>query len=129
MVALALVGFGLVRPGSVVRAHSTLFPTRAWTSDQGKALVEQGRALEQTISRQSSLVRALAASLEQDRLLAKELGGHSLRPGRVLPERALVVSRFPLSGGREIRIYTSLLPEGDDVVKRNVLLTSEGGAW
>lgn len=128
MAALALVGFGLVQPALVARAHYNLFSTRKWISDQGKALPEQGKILEQTINQENLLARTVAASLEQDRLLASELGGHSIKSDIVLPERAVVISCFPLSGGREIQIYTSLLPK-DDYVRSNLLLTSEGGAW
>ncbi len=128
IVALGLVGFGLAQPRPFIRAHYALFTTQAMGSGPDFALVESGAPSGELLTAGSPLARTVAASLQRDSELAARLGGRGVRQASLAPEVAYVVSSFPLPDGREVRVYTSLLPERDEVVG-DVLPTSEGGTW
>lgn len=125
IVSLGIVGFGLAQPRPFIRAHYALFPARYGPEYE---LVGEELASRESMSLDNPLVQTVAASLERDRVVAARLGGRGLDPRTVAPERAFVVSRFPLPDGREIQVYTSLLPEGDEIVT-NAVAVPEGGAW
>jgi hypothetical protein len=128
MVSLGFVGLGLAQPRPFIRAHYALFPARALGSGPEHELVGGELASRESMSVENPLVQTVAASLERDRAVAARLGARGLDLGTVAPERAFVVSRFPLPDGREIHVYTSLLPEGDEIVT-NAVAVPEGGAW
>ncbi len=79
----------------------------------------QGR-LAMSSPPEGSLEKALAASLAQDRALARRLAGNAV------PDKALVVSRFPLVGGGSVSIYTQIAPWGGAT---NATHGSHGGEW
>jgi hypothetical protein len=128
IVSLGVVGFGLAQPRPFIRAHYALFPARALGSGPDYELVGEELASRESMSFDNPLAQTVAASLERDRAVAARLGGRGLDAPMVAPERAFVVSRFPLPDGREIQVYTSLLPEGDEIVT-DAVAVPEGGAW
>lgn len=128
VVALGLVGFGLVRPGHVVRVHYALFPQQETAGGESYALGTRSVPLEGTPLRQDALAQTLAASLEQGSALIRDFGGESSRYGMTLPEEALVVSRYPLRGGRQMEVYTTLVPRRDEF-DTNISFASDGGVW
>jgi len=69
----------------------------------------------------------LAASLDRDRALARQLGARQIY-GTLVPERTYVVSRFPISGGRAVSIYTPLIATPHDQ-GNEVSYASDGGVW
>jgi len=73
------------------------------------------------------LDRALQASLEQDGVLARELGARRA-DGVLRPDHAFVVSRFSMPGGRAVSIYTPLTAWSEDQ-ETDVSYVSEGGVW
>ncbi|MCU0610392.1 MAG: hypothetical protein MUE60_01210 [Candidatus Eisenbacteria bacterium] len=73
------------------------------------------------------LEHTLAASLEQDRRLARQLGARQVY-GEMEPERSFVVSRFPISGGRAVSIYTPLGATSENQ-GNEVSYASDGGVW
>jgi hypothetical protein len=128
LIAFGLVGFGLVRPGSVVRVHDSLFPQHETAVSESYALGNLSVPLEGTSIRQNALARTLAASLEQERMLIRDFGGESLTHEVTLPEEAVMVSRYPLRGGRQMEVYTTLVPRRDEF-DTNTSFASDGGAW
>jgi hypothetical protein len=127
-VALLGIGLGFAQPWPFVRAHLALFSGGAPAYGPDFALTRGEAEPWEAAGLEGGLVRTVAASLQRDRALAAHLGGRRMTPSAAVPERAFVVSRFPLPDGREVQVYTSLLPEQDEVVDQAVL-TSEGGAW
>jgi hypothetical protein len=130
MVALGLVGFGLVRPTDVVRVHYALFPVDEAATRELYALGAESVPLEGTPIRQNPLAQTLAASFDQERALIRDLGGELARHELTLPEEAVVVSRYPLKGGRQMEVYTTLVPRRDEF-DTNIAFASDGdgGVW
>ncbi len=128
LTAFLLVGFGLAQPGIPLRAHCALFPhgtgavIKQLASLQGSSSPLTASHVDPTAS---PFPRTLTASLEQDRMLAQEYGGLAERSNETLPERAFMVSTFPISGGREMEIYTPLASDAG----QNVAFASHGGVW
>ena len=122
VIAFGIVGFGVAQPGSMIQVHYALFPGQTYV------LGESGMPTDEWPVHESSLARTLAASLRQDRALIRALGVNAARPEITLPDEAFMVSKYPLTGGREMEIYTSLVPEPEDMVY-NVSFASNGGVW
>jgi hypothetical protein len=128
VVALLGIGFGFAQPRPFVRAHYALFSGHVPGAGPEYVLGTEGRVSHELVSGGGSLAQTVAASLARDSELAAQFGGREIRRRAVLPERAYVVSKYPLPDGREVQIYTSLLPEQDEIVT-NAAGTFEGGAW
>ncbi len=128
IVALLGIGFGFAQPRPFVRGHYALFSGQVPGVGPEYVLGAGGGVSHELISDGGSLARTVAASLARDSELAAQFGGQQLRRGAVLPERAYVVSKYPLPDGREVQIYTSLLPQQDEIVT-NATLSRQGGVW
>jgi hypothetical protein len=128
VLALGLIGFGLARPSHVVRVHYALFPGQNAAMGESYALGTGAVPLEGVPVRQNALAQTLAASLEQEGALIRDFGGETSRYGVTLPEEAVVVSRYPLRGGRQMEVYTTLVPRRDES-DTSISFASDGGAW
>jgi hypothetical protein len=128
VVALGLVGFNLAQPGHVARVHYALFPQQNTVMGESYALGTRSVPLEGTPVLQNALAQTLAASLEQERALIRDFGGETPARGITLPEEAVVVSRYPLRGGRQMEVYTTLVPRRDEF-DSNMSFASDGGVW
>jgi len=120
LAAIAVCALGIARPGIPDRARDS------FAALIGSPTAEPG---VQFASRNESvpLDGTLAVSLEQDRALARQLGARQTH-GTVVPERAFVISRFPISGGRAVSILTPLVTSSDDQGS-DVSYASDGGVW
>jgi hypothetical protein len=128
VLAVGIIGFGLARPSSVVRVHYALFPEQDTATGESYVLGAGAVPLEGVPVRQNALAQTLAASLEQERALIRDFGGETVRHGMTLPEEAVMVSRYPLRGGRQMEVYTTLVPRRDQF-DTNVSFVSDGGVW
>lgn len=120
LAAMAVCALSIARPGVPAGARHKV-----------SALL--GTAPPETVDRFASaeesfpLARTLEASLAHDKALARQLGARSIG-GAVEPEHAFVVSRFPVSGGRAVSIYTPLTSRLDDE-RNDAAFATDGGIW
>ncbi|MBN1424149.1 hypothetical protein JXA88_06300 [Candidatus Fermentibacteria bacterium] len=120
LVAVAVCVVSIARPGIPHRARESMAVLLG--SPHGQPDVELAYRDDSV-----PLEHALAASLAQDRALARRLGsGHVL--GARAPEHTFVVSRFPISGGRAVSIYTPLSSPRQDG-ENDVVFAHDGGVW
>ena len=128
IVALFLVGFTITRPDIILRMHGTVFPHGTPIAQSVSMPLERASMQQDEGDINDYFIRSVAASMESDRNLAKQYVGSRSNDEIVLPEEAFVVSRFPLSGGRSMEIYTAL---DTDRQRQQPQLTyaSTGGVW
>ena len=118
--AMAACALAVARPGLPGRSRDSM-ATLLGSSPAATAAHFAG------VDESVPLDRALAASLEQDWALAKRMGARHIY-GTPVPEQTYVVSRFPISGGRAVSIYTPLIATPEDQGS-NISYASEGGIW
>ena len=111
-----------------MQVHYALFPEQSRATGESYALGAGSVPLEGVPVRQNALAQTLAASLEQERALIRDFGGETAQHGVPLPDEAVVVSRYPLRGGRQMEVYTTLVPRRDQF-DSNVSFVSDGGVW
>jgi hypothetical protein len=128
IVALFLVGFTITRPDIILRLHGRVFPHGTPIAQSMSMPLERATMQQDEGDFDDYLVRSVAASMESDRNLAKQFVGSRSDDEILIPEEAFVISRFPLSGGRSMEIYTALDTDRQRQ-QPQLMYASTGGVW